>query len=94
MPRDWEIAAEDALFLPAFDQRDEEGHDRLVAAVEFLGGQAARVDRKQRLEIAQLVPGGAEHSLYRFFRLAVGRFGFSRRFGNLRDGVFHHGVEQ
>ncbi|HJR52568.1 MAG TPA: hypothetical protein VJ982_02525, partial [Gemmatimonadota bacterium] len=46
------------------------------------------------MELGELSPGGAEHSLQRLNRLAALRLGTSHRLDDLCDCVLHHSVEE
>src|SRR5919106_1621091 len=94
VPGDGEIAPEDALFLAAFDQRLYLVEHGDVTPVEFLHREPGGVEREQAVELRELPPGGAQHSLQRLRRLAAVGLGASHRLDDLCGCVLHDGVEK
>ena len=81
-------------FWPRFDQGLQLVEHREVAPVELLGREPRRVEGEETVELPELPPGGAEHSLQRLHRLAALGLGASHRLDDLPDRVFHDRVEQ
>src|SRR5439155_17872520 len=83
VPGDGEIAPEDALFLAAFDQRLYLLEHGDVTPMEPLGREPGGVHCEQAVELRELSPGCAEHSLERLHRLAALGLGDPHRLDDL-----------